>query len=232
MADNSSDIDDLREEYKNELIMLNATLKKLDKDMDFSDIIRPLLADTGPAVAHVPKLFKQIVRMKKYIDEVNKVRQEEEEKCSAATPCSQQGASGRGRGRRALSHDKDVVPIAIQPSWGDLKRYSTGMDKSTYEEAVAAARSVYDLMRTCPGGPVHARVKHLDTKTRGLITNNYLHFENIRKTALAGDFTMIHIGYYRNELFLAARAEKNVGRQNFIAWAVALLRARKIQLKS
>ncbi len=43
MEDNSSDIEDLREEYKNELIMLNATLKKLDKDMDFSDIVRPLL---------------------------------------------------------------------------------------------------------------------------------------------------------------------------------------------
>jgi hypothetical protein len=38
---------------------------------------------------------------------------------------------------------------------------------------------------------------------------------------------MIHIGYYRNELLLADRAEKNKGRQIFIAWAVALLRARK-----
>jgi hypothetical protein len=38
---------------------------------------------------------------------------------------------------------------------------------------------------------------------------------------------MIHIGYYRNELLLAARAEKNKSRQNFIAWTVALLRARQ-----
>jgi hypothetical protein len=63
------------------------------------------------------------------------------------------------------------------------------MDKSTYEEAVAAARSVYDLIGTCPAGPVYARVKHLDTKTKGLITNDYLHFENIRKAAKAGNFT-------------------------------------------
>ncbi len=61
-GDNSSDLDDLREEYKNELIMLHATLKNLDKD--FSAILNPLLADTGPAVAHVPKLAKQIARMK------------------------------------------------------------------------------------------------------------------------------------------------------------------------
>jgi hypothetical protein len=67
MEDNSSDKEDLREDYKNKLIMLNATLKKLDKDMDFSEFIRPLLADTGPAVAHVPKLLKQIGRMNIYI---------------------------------------------------------------------------------------------------------------------------------------------------------------------
>jgi hypothetical protein len=58
------------------------------------------------------------------------------------------------------------------------------------------------------------------------ITNSYLHFENIRQAAFAGDFTVIHIGYFRNEQLLAARAEKNQGRLNFIAWAVVLLRAR------
>ncbi len=42
----------------------------------------------------------------------------------------------------------------------------------------------------------------------------------------AGDFTMIHIKYFRNEQLLAARVEKNQGRLNFIEWAVALLRAR------
>ncbi len=61
MADNSCDIEDLREEYKNELIMSNATLKKLDKDMDFSDVIRPLLADTGLAVALVPNCSSRLV---------------------------------------------------------------------------------------------------------------------------------------------------------------------------
>ena len=37
---------------------------------------------------------------------------------------------------------------------------------------------------------------------------------------------MIRIGYYRNEEWLTAKAENNQGRQNFISWAVDLLKAR------
>jgi hypothetical protein len=55
---------------------LQATLKRLDNNLDFTAIILPLLADTGPAVHHVPKLAKQIDRMKKLIDKT--VRQEVE----------------------------------------------------------------------------------------------------------------------------------------------------------
>ncbi len=65
------------------MILLHATLKKLDNNLDFTDIIRPLLADTGPAVAHVPKLAKQIAHMKKMIEDTGNVRQEEEEKARA-----------------------------------------------------------------------------------------------------------------------------------------------------
>jgi hypothetical protein len=74
------------------------------------------------------------------------------------------------------------------------------------------------------GGPRFGRLKELDSKAKGQITNNYLHFENIRQAALAGDFTLIRIGYYRIEEFLDATAETNEGRRNFIAWAVALLK--------
>ena len=50
--------------------MLHATLKALNRDLDFSDILKPLLAETGPAVTHVPKLYKQITRMRKYLKEL------------------------------------------------------------------------------------------------------------------------------------------------------------------
>ena len=166
--------------------MLHATLKKLDKDLDFSANLNPLLADTGPAVAHVPKLAKQIACMKKNIDDMKNVRQEEEKVqadflrqspaqtsggsgCSAATPRPHAARDrGRaGRGRRALSPPEDIVPKEVKPAWGKLKRYAV-MDCATYASVEATAR--------------------------GQITNNYLHFENIRQAALPGDFTLILIG--------------------------------------
>jgi hypothetical protein len=95
------------------------------------------------------------------------------------------------------------------------------MDYATYASVEATVKNDHMLARE--GGPKFAMVKDLDSKAGGQITNNYLHFETIRQAALAADFTLLHIGYYINEGLLAARAEKNQGRRNFIAWAVALL---------
>ena len=53
-TENSSDLDERREDYKNELVMLHASLKKLNRDLDFSAILNPLLAETGPAMTHKP----------------------------------------------------------------------------------------------------------------------------------------------------------------------------------
>ena len=61
-TENSIDLEDTREDYKNELIMLHASLKALNSALDFSAILNPLLAETGPAIAHVPRLAKQIAR--------------------------------------------------------------------------------------------------------------------------------------------------------------------------
>jgi hypothetical protein len=78
-GDNSNEaLEDQRDELKTKLILLHATLKRLDNNLGFTDMLRPLLADTGPAVAQVPKLEKQIARMKKIIDDTKNVRQEEE----------------------------------------------------------------------------------------------------------------------------------------------------------
>jgi hypothetical protein len=43
-------------------------LKAFNRDFDFSAILNPLLAETGPAVTHVQKLARQIARMEKYIN--------------------------------------------------------------------------------------------------------------------------------------------------------------------
>jgi hypothetical protein len=61
--------ENVKEDLKFELAVLNAALKKLDADLDFSLLINPLLADQGPAVAVVPKLKRQIDRLTKLRDE-------------------------------------------------------------------------------------------------------------------------------------------------------------------
>jgi hypothetical protein len=49
LDENSVDVEDVRDEMRTDLIMLNGALKKLDKDWDFLEVLRPLLTDQGPA---------------------------------------------------------------------------------------------------------------------------------------------------------------------------------------
>jgi hypothetical protein len=77
-SDNSVDPEDVRDELMTELVLLNGALKKLDPDMDFSEVLRPLLADTGPAIAHAQRLGRQKIRMEKIRDDL--VRKAEAEK--------------------------------------------------------------------------------------------------------------------------------------------------------
>ena len=60
VVDETVDIEDVRDELRTILIMLNGALKKLDKDWDFSAVLRPLLEDTGPEFP----LLTQIDRLK------------------------------------------------------------------------------------------------------------------------------------------------------------------------
>ena len=82
--EDSSDLEDTREDYKNELIMLHATLKKLDRDLDFSAILNPLLAETGPAIAYAQKLGRQKIRMEKIRDDLVAKMLPERSACSTA----------------------------------------------------------------------------------------------------------------------------------------------------
>ena len=50
-ADDSLDQDDVKEDLKMELVLLNATLEDLNPNWDFAPIINPLLSDQGPAMA-------------------------------------------------------------------------------------------------------------------------------------------------------------------------------------
>ncbi len=67
-SDNSVDPEDVRDELMAKLALLNGALKKLDPDVDFSEVPRPLLADTGPV--HAQRLARQKIRMEKIRDDL------------------------------------------------------------------------------------------------------------------------------------------------------------------
>ena len=69
-SENSVDPDDLVNELKTDLVLLNGTLKKLDPDVDLWEVLRPLLAETGPAIAYAQRLGKQKIRMEKIRDDL------------------------------------------------------------------------------------------------------------------------------------------------------------------
>ena len=77
-SDTSNDPEDVRDELKTELVLLIGELKRISPDIDFSDALRPLLADRGPAVAHVPRLHKQKARMEKIRDDLARRRKKSE----------------------------------------------------------------------------------------------------------------------------------------------------------
>ena len=115
--------------------------------------------------------------------------------------------------------------MEVLPKWGILKRFSVGIDRNTYQTAVETAQWIFDRMLSHPGGPAQCfpaalwsdqePPSHLMVKS--YLSNLYLHFENIRTAALAGDFALVEVGYYRNEQLVADRIWKNPFRQQFIA---------------
>ena len=88
-SDISTDPEDIRDELRTELLLLNTELKQMNPDFDLFEALRPLLADTGPAVAHVSRLQKQKARMEKNRDDL--LRKAEENKQGA--PAERSGNS-------------------------------------------------------------------------------------------------------------------------------------------
>ena len=63
--DTSTDVDSLRDDLQFELIVLHGEVKELNKSWDFSAIVNPLLPDQGPPLQVIPRIKKQIERLKK-----------------------------------------------------------------------------------------------------------------------------------------------------------------------
>ena len=94
------------EDLKFDLQVLNAALKKLGADWDFTATITPLLSDQGPPLALAPKLKRQIERMTKLRDEFQK-KQAEQMPVLPDKPAGKMPAAGR---RRRASNETPPTP--------------------------------------------------------------------------------------------------------------------------
>ena len=248
--------EDQKDDLKSELVALNAAMRRLDPNLDFSKIIDPLLADQGSAFALVPKLRKQLQRMQKirdgltptpsvqspalvtpsvpapeYIGPPNRDRPAQSRQTGNKRDMHVSGilVPDNHKRKRARRVPKKIDVPEVLPALGPLKRYAN-VEEEHYRESVKVAQWCYDRMLDQAGGPKclpMRQVQHLDPappverdKIRGFFTNRLLQWENIRSAALAKDFSLIQVGYHKNELLAVARASQNGGRQRFIAWAV------------
>ena len=113
-SDNSIDPEDVRDELRTELLMLNAALKELNPNLDLSDALRPLLVDTGPAVAHVQRLSRQKERMEKIRDGL--LRQAEEKQSAARAESSARSMPAHpelfGRNQSSAPEETSSAPAA------------------------------------------------------------------------------------------------------------------------
>ncbi len=83
-------------------------MKDLNKNWDFTLLINPLLSDQGPPMAVVPKLKKQIERMKKIRKEFLQQKQAEAmpDKPAGKMPDKPAGSFQTTRRRRAASREE------------------------------------------------------------------------------------------------------------------------------
>jgi hypothetical protein len=68
--------------------------------------------------------------------------------------------------------------------------------------------------------PRKCTLRELQGDLLSAITNRWLVFQNIKVAAMNRDFSLVQIGYNRNEARLAAEAETDPDRKAFVEWAV------------
>ena len=182
LADDSLEsAEDQKDDLKSELVALNAAMRRLDPNLDFSDIIKPLLADQGPAFALLTKLRKQLDRMKKIRDGLPPTPSVLSPALVTPSVPAPEYMGPPNRDRPAQSRDsrhtgnkrvlpessilvpdtqhkrvrrvsRDIVVPEILPALGPLKRYAN-MEEAHYHESVELARWCFDRMLDQAGGP-------------------------------------------------------------------------------
>jgi hypothetical protein len=235
--DNSTDLDALRDDLKFEMVVLHTEVKKLDPNWDFSGIIKPLMDDQGPPILVIPRIKKQIERMQKLTNGIHTKTRDLQRPAAALAEAAQSLYVAEHPNTKTKKKKERPVQPKPQPTeprcprlppqeelppWGDCKRYCA-MPEEKYKHYVEIARQIYDQIQHSTE-PKRFQQKELTGKLLSAVTCRWLAFQNIKDAALTHNFSLIKIGYNRNEALLAAKAEADPDRQAFVEWAVNFLR--------
>jgi hypothetical protein len=229
--DNSTDLDALRDELRFKMVVLHSEVKKLDPDWDFSGIIKQLVDDQGPPLNVVARIQKQIERLQKLKDDFyagdlqRPAAALAAQSLNVAEPPNTKKKKGRPVQPKPQPTEPRRPPLPPQealPPWGDCKRYCA-MAEKRYHKIVAIAKEIYDMILQS-SDPCNFPQKELKGNLLSAVRNRWLVFQNIKDAALKQNFSLIKIGYNRNEAILAAKAETDPARQAFVEWAVDFIR--------
>ena len=132
--DTSTDLEALRDELKFKMVVLHREVMALDKTLDFSGIIKPLMDDQGPPLNAVARIQKQIKRMQTLKDDFQKTARDLQRPTAAlAEPAQSLYVAEPPNTKTKKKKDRPVQPKPqprrtlppeeVRPSWGDCKRY-------------------------------------------------------------------------------------------------------------
>ena len=242
--DTSTDLEALRDELRFDMVLLHSEVMKLDKTWDFSDIIKPLMVDQGPPILVVPRIKKQIERLQKLRDDYYRTARDLQRPAPAlaeaapslyvAEPPNTKTRKMKDRPVQPKSQPTEprrppLPPQEELPPWGHCKRYCA-MSETQYHRILEIAKTIYDMILHSTD-PRQFRQKELTKELLAAVTNRWLTFQNIKDAALDQNFSLIKIGYNRNEAMLAAKAETDPARQAFVEWAVDFIRTNTTRRK-
>jgi hypothetical protein len=142
---------------------VHGEMKELNKSWDFTATVNPLLADQGPALNLVPRIKKQIERLKKLKEDVEHKARDMQQPAAALAqsfyvaefPNTKKLVKKGKPGKQCKPARTRRPPPAIAieealPSWGECKRYSRSMDQSQYSFFVETARELYNSILSYP----------------------------------------------------------------------------------
>jgi hypothetical protein len=129
--DTSTDVEALRDELKFKMVVLHREVMVLDKTLDFSGIIKPLMDDQGPPLNVVARIQKQIERLQQLKDDFYATARELQRPAAALAEAAQSlyvaehpNTKKKGRPVQPKPQPRRCLPPEEElPSWGDCKRY-------------------------------------------------------------------------------------------------------------